>query len=258
MGILRDIAVVGLAEKGNTSLELTFTGEEGHSSMPPENTSIGKMAALIRDIETHPRKPRLVEPMISMLKAISTHKKGVEAFLLKHPTVFSWPITAAMGKWKHTASMLRSTVAFTMTHSGTAPNVLPKQAHCVANVRVLPGDTVEDVMTWMKSFGHEFEVKALNWEEPSRCSKQDTPEYEALKRAIHKVFPGTVITPYLMVGGTDARRYESVAENIYRFSPCRLSSEDLGTMHGTNEFITVQNIEHMLRFYEAFIKELCS
>ncbi len=256
MGIHSDIAVIGLAEKGNTSIELIFDGEEGHSSMPPQNTSIGKMAAFIRDVESHPRKARLVEPVLSMLKAIAPHKKGFEGFVLRNPGLFAPVINASLGKGRQTAPMTRTTVAFTMTNSGTAPNVLPKQASCVANIRVLPGDSVESIIEWLRSFGHDFKTKPLLIEEASKCSRQDTPGYKILCKTIAEIFPEAVITPYLMVGGTDARKYEEVAENVYRFMPCRLTASDLAKMHGTNEFISKKNLENMLKFFETFIKNL--
>lgn len=256
MGIDKKIAVIGLAEKGNTNIELIFTGEEGHSSMPPKNTSIGKMAAFISAVERKPRKERLVEPVLSMLKAIAPYKKGLEAFVLKRPEIFSPLIKLSMGKGKQTAPMLRTTIAFTMTNSGTAANVLPKKASCVANIRILPGDSTEEIIEWLKSFGYDFEVKPIMLEDASRCSRQDTDSYEILSKTIKEVFSDVVISPYLMVGGTDSRRYEEVAENVYRFMPCYLTSKDLEGMHGTNEFISKENIENMLKFYGSFIKKM--
>lgn len=256
MGIAGDVAVIGLAEKGNTNIELIFTGDEGHSSMPPKNTSIGKMAAFIHSVESNPRKAKLVEPVLSMLSAITPHKKGFEAFALKNPGIFGPIIKASLGKGRQTAPMTRSTVAFTMTDSGTAPNVLPKKASCVANIRVLPGDTVTGIIDWLKSFGHDFEVRPILLEEASKCSSQDTAGYSALKKTIGEVFADAVITPYLMVGGTDARKYEDISDGVYRFMPCRLTASDLSKMHGTNEYISKKNLEQMLKFYKIFIENL--
>lgn len=256
MGIEKDIAVIGLAEKGNTNLELVFTGEDGHSSMPPKDSSIAKMAAFIHAVENNPRKPRLVEPVLSMLKAIAPYKKGIEAFVMKRPELFSSLIISSMSKGKQTAPMLKTTVAFTITNSGSAANVLPKQASCVANIRILPNDTTEEIIAWLRSFGFDFEIKPLALEDASRCSKTDSESFSTLKESILKVFPDVVVSPYLMIGGTDSRRYEEVAENVYRFMPCRLSPEDLKGMHGTNEFISKENVENMLRFYQFFIQNM--
>lgn len=256
MGIDKDIAVIGLAEKGNTNIELIFTGDEGHSSMPPKNTSIGKMANFINIVEKNPRKPRIIEPVLSMLKAISPHKKGIENFILKYPLLFSPLIISSMNKKKQTYPMLRSTVAFTMTKSGNAPNVLPKKASCTANIRLLPGETANDIIEWLKSFGNDFEINPISLDEASSVSSKETLSYNTLKKCIHNIFGNIVITPYLMVGGTDSKHYQEVADNIYRFMPCKLSNNDLLGMHGTNEFISKRNFESMIKFYMNFVEEM--
>ena len=46
-GIKKAVALVGISEKGYLTLELTATGQGGHSSMPPAQTSIGAVAAAV-------------------------------------------------------------------------------------------------------------------------------------------------------------------------------------------------------------------
>lgn len=46
-GLNKPIAMIGIAEKGYVTLRLTATGEGGHSSMPPPQTSIGDLAEAI-------------------------------------------------------------------------------------------------------------------------------------------------------------------------------------------------------------------
>ena len=48
------IALVGIAEKGSLSLELSVDGEGGHSSMPPTQTAIGVLGAAVGRLEAHP------------------------------------------------------------------------------------------------------------------------------------------------------------------------------------------------------------
>jgi len=63
-----------------------------------------------------------------------------------------------------------------------------------------------------------------------------------------------VTVPYIVMGGTDAIRYEPVCEQIYRFTPMLISIEDLDRMHGTNERISLENIERGIRFYIELLK----
>lgn len=256
MGIDQKIAVIGVAEKGNTVMEFTFTGDEGHSSAPPKSTSIGKMAAFIKDVEDHPFKARLVEPVKSMLETIAPYKSGVEKIALSKPKAFFPIIKGVLEKNKETAAMLRSTISFTMATSGTAPNVLPKKASVTANIRVLPGDSIQDIKRYFKSFGHEMEINYHSLNEAIRVSNRNTEAYQYLEKSIKSVFGDVVTTPYLMIGGTDARHYDRLSENIYRFMPCVLTQQELGLMHAAGEYLSIENLERMLVFYDGFIRNL--
>jgi carboxypeptidase PM20D1 len=47
----------------------------------------------------------------------------------------------------------------------------------------------------------------LKRREPSPASRIRSQHYAVLSRTIREVFPGTVVAPYLMLGGSDARHY---------------------------------------------------
>ncbi|WP_459129921.1 M20/M25/M40 family metallo-hydrolase [Guggenheimella bovis] len=255
VGVSRDVAVIGLAEKGNSNFEFTFIGEEGHSSAPPQSTSIGKMARFIKDVEDHPRQAKLVEPVISMLKTLAKEKKGIERLALSHPEQFFPLIKGVLEKGKQTRAMLRSSVSFTMTEGGQAPNILPKTASCVANVRMLPGDRIQDIERWFKSFKHDFTMKPLFESEASKVTNTDQESFKHLKRTIEQFFPDTIVTEFLMIGGTDSIHYDKVSDAAYRFMPCYFTNEELGLMHASNEYIKVETFLKMIEFYKYFIKE---
>jgi carboxypeptidase PM20D1 len=61
-----------------------------------------------------------------------------------------------------------------------------------------------------------------------------------------------------VVGGTDSRHYGEVSDNIYRFIPIVLGPGDTARFHGTNERITVENMEKAVRFYVGLIEDATS
>jgi carboxypeptidase PM20D1 len=77
---------------------------------------------------------------------------------------------------------------------------------------------------------------------------------ERLCTTILGIYPEAIIAPYLVVGGTDARKYEPVCTNIYRFSPYLLHNSDLSLMHGTNEHISLENLRQVIAFYSAMFQ----
>ncbi len=256
MGIDADIAVVGVAEKGQCNYQFTFTGEQGHSSAPPRRTAVGKMAAFIKDVEDHPRPALLTAPVAEMLKNVAPAKSGIEKLFMQHAKTFFPILKGVMAKGAQTNALIRTTVAFTMSSAGSAPNVLPDKATVTANVRLLPGETPEQIERWFKSFNHEFDMKTMAVEAPTAVSKTDNAVYQTLKKCIETVFDKPVVTPYLMIGGTDSRNYKGLSDKIYRFMPCRLSAAELALMHADDEYISIDNFNKMIDFYTLFIKKL--
>lgn len=255
LGIEKDIAAVGLAEKGSSSLRFTFTGEEGHSATPPKHTSVGKMAAFIKDVEDHPRKAILTPTLEAMLNKVAPYKSKLESWVLSNPRKYFFILEKILLKNRQTAAMVRTTVAFTMTDAGEAHNVLPRRASCVANVRILPGETFEEIMDWFYSFDHEFTVDILIKEEGTKDSNIKSRFYSQLEGCIQKNFPDAIMTPYLVTGGTDSRHYKDLVENIYRFLPCRVTDDELSRMHGRGEYLSIENLEKMISFYLDLLRQ---
>ena len=92
--------------------------------------------------------------------------------------------------------------------------------------------------------------------EPSSISRLEGPAWDLLARTVRSVFPETIVVPYLVAGGTDARHYLELTRNVYRFSPVTLSQEDRSRLHGTNERIFIDSYLEMVRFYRQLIQNL--
>lgn len=254
MGIEKPVAVIGVAEKGNTSFKLTFKGDAGHSSTPPKKTAIGEMGKFISAVEAKPQKPRLTETLKAMLKAVAPYRKGIEKFVLAHPGVFAPIITRILMGNRQTAAMLRTTYVFTMTEGGTAHNVLPHSAECTVNVRILQGDSSDAVLNRFRAIGIPFSAEKVMGDEPTKTADLNSQGMNHLRTCIASIFPDAVITPYLMTGGTDCRHYDQVAKNAYRFSPFRVSEQELDLVHGDGEYLSRENLESMVEFYTLFLR----
>ena len=63
------------------------------------------------------------------------------------------------------------------------------------------------------------------------------------------------MVPYLVMGGTDARHYAGLSDNVYRFGGFRLGTEALRLAHGTNERVSLENLANAVRFYRQLIMD---
>lgn len=256
-GVDRPTALIGIAEKGFVSVELTARAEGGHSSMPPPHGSIGRLSAAIRRLEDSPMPARLDGAALQLFNRVGPEmpfaQRAVFANLwLTRPLVIR-TLQGAPGS----NAIIRTTTAPTIFQAGTKENVLPSQARAVVNFRILPGDNVAAVVAHVRRVVDDTAVHVRAMEgfssEPSPVSRTDDEPYRLLERSIRQAAPDAVVAPYLVVGGTDARHYHALSQHVYRFLPIRMTSQDLERMHGTDERISVRDYEAGIRFYRQLL-----
>jgi carboxypeptidase PM20D1 len=135
-------------------------------------------------------------------------------------------------------------------------NVLPPTASAIVNFRLVPGDTVQGVVDHVREVvGPEITIETVRGDEASKVADAGSPSFALLRRSIESVFPGVLVAPSLVLGGTDTKHYGEIAEQAYRFMPLRVRPEDLPRAHGTNERIALSNYAEMIRFYATLIRE---
>lgn len=255
-GISQPIALVGSAEKGYLSVKLSVTGATGHSSMPPAHTAIGILSKAMEEIENHPMPTRITGASKSMFEYIGPEMPGAKKAIFANLWLLQPLVKMGMEKEPGSGAMIRTTTAVTMIHGGVKDNVLPGEASGVVNFRILPGDSVQSVLDHVRTVVNNPAVKVEilgNASEPSFESDTNGPAFATIQNSIAQVFPGTVITPYLVVGATDSRHYAKLTHNIYRFLPLTAGPEDLERVHGINERISVKDFASCVRFYRQLI-----
>lgn len=256
-GVAVPLAIIGLAEKGYVSLELTVHAEGGHSSNPPQETAIGMLAAAVSRLEKDPFPARLGGPMRDMLQQAAPYMSFPMRLVMSNLWLFGGLVKWQLESTPATAAAIRTTTAPTIFTAGEKENVLPKEAHAVVNFRIMPGETVETVTERVREVieNPRIEISVLpSSNDPSPVSSAGAPAFAMIRTAIQQVFPGTPVTPGIVLGGTDAQHYAAVAKDIYRFLPVRFRSEDVARMHGSNERIAVAAHAAAIRFYAQVIR----
>ena len=249
-GLTQSIAVIGITEKGSTNIKITVEGKSGHSSMPPRDTSAAVLARIISNTEKNQMPAKLTLPVQGLFEKIAPFM-GNKKFVLKNIKSLFPLINGTLAKSPTLNSMIRTTITFTKLSGGDALNVIPREVSAYANMRILPGDTVNDALDHIKKVnsGIDFKIKLLTNEEASPISPVDADGYRAIESIIKDIYPEAIPVPYLMSGGTDSRKYYNVCNNIYRFAAVMMSKEDNESVHSVNEKITVENLKNMIRFF---------
>ena len=68
--------------------------------------------------------------------------------------------------------------------------------------------------------------------------------------------PSVEARKYLVTGATDARYYQPLSPNVYRFLPVPFRKEDLERAHGVDERIAVDDYLDAIRFYQLLMKNI--
>jgi len=252
------LAGIGVAEKGYADYRIFVTGHSGHSSQPPKHTALGKMAKVIRKIENHQFRAHLSKNMYSLFVSIGKNSKYPVRLFACNLRILKPLITKIMTFIPPAASMVRTTTAVTMAQGSPAANVLPGKAVINVNFRIMQGDSVEGVKKHILKYAGKRidDIQFVKGKEPSYVSPTDSRCFEAIREICDGTSPDYIVAPYLVMGGTDACKYESICENIYRFSPYEADTSLLLRTHNTNERIPVSSLEGGVTFFKRYIRKL--
>lgn len=247
----RDVALVGVAEKGYVTFTLQVRGDGGHSSMPPMQSALGQAAIIMQRLEENQMKARLIPPVKSLLANIGGAMEFTTRMAIANQWLFKPLLLRSLSKTPSTNALIRTTTALTMAKGSDASNVLPSSAEITVNFRTLPGDKIEDVKKHVEDAckGFDVNIEMSGETEASLISGHDARGFEVMKNALSKIYPDALITPYLSVTGSDAPKYEKVCSNIYRLIPVRLTSEEQETIHNLNENLSIENYRRMMAYF---------
>ncbi len=255
-GLDRPVALIGISEKGFVSVELVAEGAGGHASMPPLETATGIVAAAVAKLEQHQMPVRL-STVRSSMDAVAPEVSFGGRVALANMWLLGPFAKSYLARSPATNALVRTTTATTMFESGVKENVLSARARAVVNFRLLPGDWIAGVLAHVRKVVDDprVVVRAISGgSEPSPVSDVSSPAYALLARTIRETMPDAVVAPYVLVAGTDARHFTTVAQNVFRFSPMRMEKADLTRIHGTNERVGVDNLAELVAFYTRLVR----
>lgn len=257
-GLSAPVAIVGVAEKGYVTLELTTKIAGGHSSMPPDETAVGILSRAVERLQTRQFPRDIRGATAAMLDYLAPELPLAGRVALANRWLFGGLIERRMGATPPGNALLRTTTAPTIFQAGVKENVLPSSARAVVNFRVLPGDSVAGVVAHVNEVVGDprVEVRVLGptVAEPSPVSDIASPDFALLLRTIRQVVPDAVVAPWLVVGATDARHFTGLTLDVYRFGAARLGPGDLRRAHGTDERVGVENYGEMVRFFVQLLR----
>ncbi|CAM9022303.1 unnamed protein product [Wickerhamomyces anomalus] len=164
------IAIPSTAEKGHLNVFIELTTPGGHSSVPPDHTSIGIISRLVALLEDHPFDPILSakNPLSQFLKTVTKDSKNVPDSLKKDIQNLDKDKSANervieyLSKEPSTNYAIRTSQAIDIIHGGVKSNALPEYVTLLINHRISADsnskETVDHFLTHLKKISKQFDL----------------------------------------------------------------------------------------------------
>ena len=258
-GVKGNFAAIGIFEKGYGDLKFTARSNGGHSSTPPKNTPIVRLAKFESEIEAKsPFKSKFSPAVEQMFANLAPYCSSFGLKLIMHNLWLFKPLVKLLLPSISTeaAAMLRTTTAFTMQKGSDGYNVIPQEAWVTANLRYIPHQKAAESNEIISKIAkkYDIETEVLVWNNPSASLDLNGRAYQMAVETAEKVFPGIGIMPYVVTGGTDSRFYGEVCDNCVRFSPINMGPEQMAAMHGIDENIEQGTLPGGVDYYKEIIR----
>jgi acetylornithine deacetylase/succinyl-diaminopimelate desuccinylase-like protein len=242
---------VASAERGTAWLKLTARGRAGHGAKPHPDNAVTRLSAAVTRIGTHRWPVRLIPAVRAAVEAVAAAAGqaappdglGAEELLAR-----LGPAAALV------AGTIRNSANPTMLQAGYKVNVIPGEAVGYVDGRVLPGSEDEFTATLDELTGAD-----VTWEyahrERALEAPLDAPVLAGMARALLAEDPGSVVVPYCMSGGTDAKQFARLGMACYGFTPLVLPEgyDYYAMFHGADERVPLSALESGVRIMDRFL-----
>lgn len=238
----REAKIVGLApsEKSPCWLRMRAKGAPGHASVPHSNNALVKLVKALGRVEAAERRMELTPAVEGMLRTLA--QKGFLPADLdpRDPNVLAMLSSVDA----HLSAITHDTVSLTSVHAGKKINVIPAGAEATVDCRLLPTTDPAEFVAEVRRIVDDPDVEVeVVYSHDSGMSSMDTPVVATAADVVReKLGDDAFLMPQLSPGFTDSHAYRAAGGQAYGFTPCLLTREELSTIHGHNERVSVANL----------------
>jgi acetylornithine deacetylase/succinyl-diaminopimelate desuccinylase-like protein len=252
------VFAVSVAEKGVLWLKLKAKGEAGHGSTPMPGRAPMELLQAAAVLMQREAEPRLHASLYELLRSIGEQQGGFNGFVLQRPALVDLLVKGKLMARPTTRAGITDTCQVTgWGGAGSAPNVIPSEAWAVLDCRVLPGTEPTDLLKELQGRiaglpGVSLEVIE---EKSANESTMDDAFFAALTRNVVRGIPNAVAGPVLSPGYTDSMSARTKGTHAYGMVPFAVTQEEVGTMHGRDERVSVANVKRGVEvLYRAVVE----
>lgn len=251
---------VQTSEKVYVSFQLEVKNKGGHSSLPVKENAIYRLAAGLTRLSKYDFPIRLNETTRTFFNRTAQRESGTTKddmlALLKTPMDTAAANRLAASRPYYNA-LMRTTWVPTLLSGGHAENALPQIARAVINCRMLPDETIGNVLATLHRVlaDSQIIVTQLGEPQPGPLSPLGKDVMENVERLTASMWPGVLVTPVMSTGASDGKYLRQAGIPIYGVSGIFADIDDVRA-HGRDERIGVKEFYDGVEFMYRFIKTL--
>jgi len=142
-------------------------------------------------------------------------------------------------------AVLRTGISATMVNGGIRANVIPTEATALLNIRTLPRQSIDAVVSRLRRAIDDPRVALaiMDRGEDAPASDFASPMFEAIAETVKELAPGMVTVPYMSTGATDSARLRQLGMQAYGLLPFPMDQGDEDRMHGNDERIPLASLD---------------
>lgn len=254
---------ITVAEKAPCWVRITARGRSGHASSAPRGSALPRLVKGLSRIVDRDHPIRVlpeVERMFKKLAPLAAPEDRVGFSNLRTALEDDLEFRRRFLSDAPRSALVRNTSALTVLHAGSSTNVVAPLAIAEVDSRLLPGERCDHFIDAMRRQidDPDLEVEA-KLAFTSRAAPADTALYRAIAGVARDVDPGAFVVPRMIAGFTDAHYFRDEGIVAYGFVPRWLPANETRGVHGTNERISIENLERgvktMVRILEGLDRE---
>ena len=252
---------VQAAEKVYVTFKLEVHNPGGHSSLPPKDNAIYRLAAALGRLSAYDFPARLNDITRATFAKWSQLQQGAIATDMA-AVGRTTPDTAAIRRLSDGSPLynaqLRTTCVATELAGGHAENALPQSASATVNCRMLPGTPSEEVQGTLIRVVNDTAVKVtvVTAATPSPLAALQPDVMSAIERVTTRLWHIPVI-PVMETGATDGLYLRNAGIPVYGVSGVFVDINDIRA-HGRDERIGVQDYYDGAEYIYQLLKEVSS
>jgi acetylornithine deacetylase/succinyl-diaminopimelate desuccinylase-like protein len=263
-GELRDGKAVAFrvqtAEKVYLSFALEVRDKGGHSSIPPPDNAIYRLADGLARLAAFAFPIQLNETTRLWFERVAATETSDRARLMRATADGDRQAAESLAKLEpYYNALMRTTCVATRLEGGHADNALPQLARATVNCRILPGVPPDDVEAILKKVVADERIVFSRVEQPvpSPASPLRPDLMDAIDRLVARMWPGAIVVPEMSTGATDGLYTRNAGMPTYGVGAI---FDEIGDVraHGRDERVPVASFHGAVEFWYQLLKELSS